>query len=341
MTAITERRYSVAVVGATGLVGEALLSVLSERNFPVGEFFALGRDDAGAGDEGDDEGATVLFADRPKAILPLRGFDFSRCRIVFFCAPAAVAATYAPRAVKAGCIVIDVSSQFRLDPAVKLIAADANADSLAAGLGAEGALIAGASAEAVQLASILAPLKAAAGVVSVEVTNTLSVSDRGRPGIAELAGQTARLLNVQSIEPRTFGAQIAFNLMAQDAGPNLAGELQKILGDSTLSVDSFSHYVPVFYGHSQVVRLRTERPIKIEEVRKVLRAAAGVKLKERSVSLNPVGDSTGSDDVLVGQIRRMDGDANGLMVWTLSDNIRKGAAINSVQIAETLLKHYR
>lgn len=341
MTDLAERRYSIAVVGATGLVGEALLSVLSERNFPVDEFFALGRDGVEDDDEDEDEGATVLFADRPKAILSLRGFDFARCRIVFFCAPAAVAAAYAPRAVKAGCLVIDVSNQFRLDPAVKLIAADANADALASGLGAEGALISGPSAEAVQLASILAPIKAAAGLVSVEVTNTLSVSDCGRPGIAELAGQTARLLNVQSIQPRTFGAQIAFNLMAQETAPDLAGELRKILGDSTLAVDSFSHYVPVFYGHSQVVRLRTERPLKIEEVRKVLRGAAGVKLKERSVTLNPVGDSTGSDEVLVGQIRRIEGDANGLMVWTLSDNIRKGAAINSVQIAEALLKHYR
>lgn len=320
-------KVTVAVVGATGLVGEALLAVLTEREFPISELFALGRDDV------DDE--TVLFADRPKHLKPLGEFDFSRCRFAFFCVPPAVAAAHVQRAVDSGCTVIDVSAQFRLDTQVPLIAANANGFAID-GNGAR--LIAVPSAEVAQLAAVLAPIQAAVGLRRVCVTTMLAVSDRGRAGIAELAGQTARLLNVQKIESKMFPAQIAFNSMQQRDGPDIEGELRKVLSNRSLAVDSTSFYVPVFYGHSQSLQIETEQPITLEQVRKLLRATQGVKLREKADTLTPVGDSVGGDDVLVGQIRPLSGDRNGLSLWSLADNVRKGAAVNSVQIAEGLLK---
>src|SRR5690606_4519579 len=192
------------------------------------------------------EDETVLFADRPKQLLPLTDFDFSRCRFAFFCTPPEVSAAHARRAMASGCTVIDVSRAFRLEKDVPLVAAEANSDSLT---GSSSRLVASPSAEAVQLAAVLAPIQAAAGLRRVDVTTALAVSDRGRPGIAELAGQTAKLLNVQGIESHTFPAQIAFNLMACSDGPDVAAELRKILRDETLLVDNWSHYTSVFYGH--------------------------------------------------------------------------------------------
>ncbi|MET0378943.1 MAG: aspartate-semialdehyde dehydrogenase [Spongiibacteraceae bacterium] len=318
---------TVAIVGATGLVGEALLGVLTEREFPISELFALGRDGV------DDE--TVLFADRPKHLKPLGEFDFSRCRFAFFCVPPAVAAIHARRAAASGCTVIDVSGQFRLDATVPLIAADANAQTLD---GSAATLIAGPSAEVVQLAAVLSPIQAAVGLRRVHVTTMLAVSDRGRAGIGELAGQTARLLNVQKIEAKIFPAQIAFNAMQQRDGPDIEGELRKVLSDAGLVVEFNGFYVPVFYGHSQSLRIETERPITVEQARKLLRAAKGVKLRDKADTLTPVGDSVGGDDVLVGEIRPLADASNGLLLWTLADNVRKSAAVNSVQIAESLLK---
>jgi aspartate-semialdehyde dehydrogenase len=314
---------NVAVAGATGLVGEAVLAALTERKFPVGELFALGRDDV--------DGETVLFADRPKRLKPLAGFDFSRCRFAFFCTPPAVSVAHAQRAAAAGCTVIDLSRQFRLEAGVPLVAADANAACAVPGL------IASPSAEAVQLATVLAPLRAA-GLRRVHVTTLLAVSDRGRAGVAELAGQTARLLNVQGIESRAFPAQIAFNVLHQNEAPDVGGELRKVLDDDDLVIESDSFHVPVFYGHSQSLRVETDQPISVEQARKLLRKAAGVKLSDRRAPPSPVSDGTGEDAVLVGRVDALAGGSNGLRLWTLADNIRKGAAVNSVQIAETLLK---
>jgi aspartate-semialdehyde dehydrogenase len=319
---------AVAVVGATGLVGEALLAVLTERKFPVSELFALGRDDV--------DGDTVLYAERPKHLKPLSGFDFSRCRFAFFCVPPAVAADHAQRAATSGCTVIDVSAHFRLDKSVPLVMADANLEAA----DAKAMLIATPAAEVNQLAAVLAPIQAAVGLRRVEVTTMLAVSDRGRGGIGELAGQTARLLNVQSIEPKTFCAQIAFNLLHQSGGPDMSAELRKVLANPTLAVDANSFHVAVFYGHSQSVRIETEQPISVEQARKLLRKAAGVKLRDKDETLSPVDDSVGGDEVLVGQIRPLAEGTNGLSLWTLADNVRKSAAVNSVQIAESLLKHH-
>ena len=167
----------------------------------------------------------------------------------------------------------------------------------------------------------------------------LAVSDRGRAGIAVLAGQTARLLNAQGFQARVFPAQMAFNLLAQDDAPDVAAELRRIFGDAGLAIDSCAHYVPVFYAHSHVIRLETTESLSLEKVRKLLRATPGIKLRDKDEELSPVGDSAGGAEILVGQIRPVGDGRNGLLLWILADNV-KGAAVNAVHVAESLLKDH-
>jgi aspartate-semialdehyde dehydrogenase len=341
------RRFSVAVVGATGAVGEALLAVLEERVFPVDQIYAVARAEVAVEDE-DGEPASVLFAERPVPLTALADFDFQQCQIAFFCAPAAVAKKYAPKAIKAGCTVIDVSSQFRLDTAVPLLVADINAASLGAADGAR--LLASPSASALQLASILQPLANAVGIQSVDVTAMTAVSAFGRPGVNELAGQTARLLNAQSIKPQIFPAQIAFNVIpAFDAIDesgythdelNIAAEIKKLLADERIRVGVTQVFVPVFYGHSQVVRIETAAPLTAAEAGKLLAAAPGIDLVKSKKPFGPIDGGVDGQSIRVGRIRQSPDSACVLTLWSVVDNIRKGAAVNSVQIAETLLKLY-
>jgi len=334
-------QVNVAVVGATGAVGEALLSLLAEREFPVGQLHALA--------SGNTDGDTVMFAERPRRVQPVSTFDFSRCDLALFCAPAAIAAEYAPRAAAAGCLVVDASSQFRLSGPVPLVVPEVNAQLLEA-LPLK-RMVASPGAPAVQLASVLAPLHRVAGIERVDVTTLLAVSARGREGVGELVGQTARLLNVQSVEQRVFPAQIAFNLIpaygsAEQGGyaeeeSALAGELRRLLADEALAVNATQAFAPVFYGHSQVVNLRTRSPLSAAAARKLLLKAPGVKVLDRANDyLSPVGDSVGQDVALVGRIRQDSDSEHGLTLWIVADNIRKGAAVNIVQIAETLLKKH-
>jgi aspartate-semialdehyde dehydrogenase len=339
LAAAAGQRWSVAVVGASGAVGAALLTVLEERAFPVAELHALGRADT------DDD--TLVFANRSVRVKPLAKFDFGRCQLAIFCAPAAVAAEHVPRALAAGCLVIDLSSQFRTDPTVPLVVPDINAALLQGRDG--GGLIAAPGAPASQLATVLAPLQRAAGLLEVQVTTQLAVSARGRAGIDELAGQAARLLNAQPFKRRIFPAQIAFNLFPsfdapQENGYTLeelqtAAEVKKLLADEELVIDVTELFVPVFYGHSQVVRLRTRQPLTPVQARKLLRKTPGVKLVDGAGKcLSPVGDSTGSDAVLVGRIGQPADRPDWLTLWVVADNVRKSAAVNTVQIAEILLK---
>lgn len=336
----TQQRFDVAVVGATGAVGEALLTALAEREFPVGRVHAL------ASDHSADD--TVMFNERPLRVRAVAEFDFRNCALALFCAPAAVAAEHAPRAVAAGCRVVDVSRQFRGDAAVPLVAADVNAQVLS---GFQSGIVAAPGAPALQLANVLAPLQRAAGLSVVQVTTLLAVSALGRAGVRELAGQTARLLNVQSVEHRVFPAQIAFNVMPQfdaiqESGYTLeeleiAAEVKKLVADEHLVIDAKNLFAPVFYGHSQVIHLQTREPLSAAAARKLLKAAPGVEMLDRSgTHLSPVGDSVGEDAVLVGRIRQDLHSPLGLTLWTVADNVRKGAAVNTVQIAETLIKSH-
>lgn len=337
----SRRRFNVAVVGASGAVGEAVLTVLAEREFPVAQLHALG--------SGRSEGDTVMFAERPRRVSALSSFDFSGCDLALFCAPAEVAAQHAPRAAAAGCLVVDAGSHFRQAAEVPLVVPEVNGallDSAPAGR-----IVASPGAPAGQLASVLAPLHRAAGIQQVAVTTLLAVSARGRAGIGELAAQTAKLLNVQAIERQVFPAQIAFNLIPDLEGAarggyasgelETAAELRRLLADESLAVEASQVFAPVFYGHSQVVGLRTRDPLTAAAARKLLAKAPGVKMMDRAGDpLSPVGDTVGQDVVLVGRLRQDSDSAHGLTLWIVADNIRKGAAVNIVQIAETLLKKH-
>lgn len=332
-----DRQFAVAVVGASGAVGSALLTVLEERAFPVGKLHLLG--------SAREEAQTAVFRNRGYRIGPVADFAFSQVELVFFCAPAAVAAAEVPRAVAAGCRVVDVSSCFRADAAAPLIAADVNGDALATGW--QG-VVAAPGAAALQAATVLAPLARSVGLKRVAVHTQLAVSDRGRGAIAELAGQTARLLNVQALKSSVFPAQIAFNVVAafDDRGPagytrqeaGFIAEMRRLLGNDALPVSASFAYVPVFYGHSQVIEVETREPLAADELMAVLRSGPGLELlPDDGASVSPVGDSVGNDAVVVGRVRQ-DAESGLITLWVVADNVRKGAAVNTALIAETLLK---
>lgn len=336
-----ENKFTVAVVGATGAVGEALLSVLVERNFPIAKLYALAKCN-----KSDDD--TALFNERPVRIEPVDDFDFSRCQIAFFCAPAAVAKKYAPRAVKAGCWAIDVSGQFRLAADVPLVVPEINAGCLVELSGPQ--IVASPAAPVIQAGLALFPLQQKFGLRRADITTLLSVSAFGKAGVNELAGQTARLLNAQAVPQKLFPSQIAFNLLpAFDASDesgytldesNGVKEVKKLLNDAQLDVAMSQAFVPVFYGHSQMIRLETAADFAVEQAREAL-TANGLEFGDTpSELLSPVSIGTASDTVFVSRCIRQSSASHRLELWTVADNIRKGAAINAVAIAETLLKHH-
>lgn len=339
MSGVTgEKKFAVAVVGATGAIGEAVLSVLVERNFPVGKLYALAKCN-----EADDD--TAIFNERSVCVESVDGFDFSQCQIAFFCAPDAIAKKYAPRAVKAGCWVIDVSSQFRLNADVPLVVPEINADCLSALSGPQ--IIASPSAPVIQACVALFPLQQKFGLRRVDITTLLAVSALGKAGVNELAGQTARLLNAQAVTEKLFPSQIAFNLLpafdaADESGYTLdetngAKEVTKLLKDEQLEVVMSQAFVPVFYGHSQIVRLETAADFATVQACELLKAA-GLEFGDTPVDVpSPVSIGTASDVVFVSRCIRQSSTVRQLELWTVADNIRKGAAINIVAIAETLI----
>ncbi|MFT3930537.1 MAG: aspartate-semialdehyde dehydrogenase [Spongiibacteraceae bacterium] len=334
------KTINIAVVGATGAVGEALLSVLVERDFPVGKLYALGRNET--------SGDTAMFNERPVRIKAIDDFDFAQCQIAFFCAPKTVAKKYASRAANAGCWVIDVSSQFRLDKNVPLVVPEINADQLATLTKPQ--IVASPSAPVIQACAALFPLQQKFGLRRVDITTMLAVSALGKAGVAELAGQTARLLNVQPIEQKLFPSQIAFNLLpafdaSTDSGYTLdesngAKEVKKLLSAEQLEVVVSQAFAPVFYGHSQIVRAETVAACAATEARELMMAAGLEFADTPDELLSPVSIGTASDTVFVSRCVQSNVESQRLELWTVADNIRKGAAINMVAIAETLLKSH-
>jgi aspartate-semialdehyde dehydrogenase len=329
------RRIDVAVVGVTGLVGEALLAELEQREFPVGRLYLLASENS--------ENESRSFANRSYPVGVAADFDFSRCQLAFFCVPADVARTLVPKALDAGCRVIDVSSAFRLQDDVPLEVGDLGGSPLAK-------LLALPSASVVQAATLLAPLAALATPIRVSMTNLLAVSALGRRAIGELAGQTARLLNAQCFDTGLFPVQIAFNSVPLfDAPTNwdytdtelqLAEELRKVLRIAELDIAAQQLFAPVFYGQTQILQVTFGAPVALEAVRASLAAAAGVTWLEQGEVLAPVGGCMEGDQVVVGRIRQDDREGLRWTLWSVADNVRKGAAVNSVQVAENLLKSY-
>jgi aspartate-semialdehyde dehydrogenase len=335
--------YKVAMVGATGAVGEALIGILIERKFPVAEFVPLA--------SAKSAGGKISFGARQIPVLDLASYDFAGVDIAFFSAGGSVSREHAPRAVAAGAVVIDNTSEFRNAPDVPLVVSEVNPDAIAGYV--QRGIIANPNCSTMQMLVALAPIHRAAGIERINVATYQSVSGAGRSGIEELGRQTAALLNFQPARPEKFSKQIAFNVIPhiddfQDNGytreeMKMVWETRKILGDESIQVNPTAVRVPVFLGHAEAVHIETRDKITAEQVRKLLQSAPGVEvIDERKAGgyPTPVGDAAGQDAVFVGRIREDISHPRGIDLWVVSDNIRKGAALNAVQVAELLVKTY-
>jgi len=335
--------YNVAVVGATGAVGETMLSILEERNFPVAEVYALASSNS--------VGKRIPFKGGSLKVEDLATFDFSKAQIGLFSPGASVSEIFAPKAAAAGCVVIDNTSQFRYDDDIPLIVPEVNPEKIADYKNR--GIIANPNCSTIQMLVALKPIYDAVGIERINVCTYQAVSGTGKEAIEELGQQTAQLLNLQTITSNVYPKQIAFNVLPQidvflDNGytkeeMKMVWETQKILGDNRIMVNATAVRVPVFYGHSEAVHIETRNKIDADTVRNLLKNAPGVTvLDERKNGGYPtaVTESSGHDDVFVGRIREDISHPRGINLWVVSDNVRKGAALNSVQIAEVLVKNY-
>jgi len=334
-----DRRFRVAVIGATGLIGETLITVLEERDFPVSQLHALASERS--------LGRSVSLRGRRYPVQELADFDFAQCDFALFCAGAQVSREYVPRAVAAGCLVIDSSSEFSYQEDVPLVVPEVNLHALA-GVGARG-IVANPNCCTIQMVLVLKPLYDAAGIEGIEVATYQSVSGAGRAALEELARQSTDALSGKGLAADAGIGQIAFNCVPhidsfQDNGytreeMKLVWETRKILGDAALRVNATAVRVPVFYGHSEAVHIQTRRPLSAEQARELLRKAPGVTvMDERRAGGYPTAatEAAKRDTVYVGRIREYLAPDRGLNLWIVADNVRKGAATNSVQIAEAL-----
>ncbi len=337
------KTFDIAVVGATGAVGETMLEILAERQFPVGKIYALASSRSA--------GSRVSFGDKMIVVEDLAEFDFSQVQIGIFSPGASVSKIYAPVAAAAGCIVVDNTSQFRNDDDKPLIIPEVNAHAIEQYKATN--IIANPNCSTIQMLVALKPIYDAVGITRLNVATYQAVSGTGKEAIEELGGQTARLLNGQEIHANVYPKQIAFNCLPhidsfQENGytreeMKMVWETRKILEDDTIMVNPTCVRVPVFYGHSEAVHLETKDAISADQARELLENAPGiVVIDERRDGGYPtaVTDSANNDAVFVGRIREDISTEKGLNLWVVSDNVRKGAALNSVQIAECLVRDY-
>ncbi len=337
------RKFNVAVVGATGTVGETMLSILAERNFPVRSVYAVASSRSA--------GTRVEFKGESLRVQDLEAFDFKGVDIALFSPGAGVSKIYAPKAAAAGCIVIDNTSQFRYEKEVPLVVPEANSHALAAYKNR--GIIANPNCSTIQMVVALKPIYDEVGIDRINVCTYQSVSGTGKDGIEELATQAASLLNGKPIQSMVYPKPIAFNVLPhidefQESGytkeeMKMVWETQKIMEDETIKVNPTAVRVPVFYGHSEAIHLETKERISAKRARELLNAAPGVTVVDERVAggyPTAVTEGAGHDTVYVGRIREDISHARGLNVWVVSDNVRKGAALNSIQIAEILVKNY-
>lgn len=337
------KKFDVAVLGATGAVGETMLSVLAERGFPVGTVHALA--------SARSVGRLVEFGDTTLAVQDVDGFDWAQAQIGLFSAGASVSAIHGPRAAAAGCVVVDNTSCFRYEADIPLVVPEVNAARIA-DYPARG-IIANPNCSTIQMLVALKPIYDAVGITRINVCTYQAVSGTGKKAIEELAAQTAKLLNGKPVEPVVYPKQIAFNVLPQidvflengytKEEMKMVWETRKILGDDSIEVNPTTVRVPVFYGHSEAVHIETREKISADAARALLREAPGVTVIDERVPggyPTAVTEASGHDAVYVGRIREDISHPCGLNLWIVADNIRKGAALNSVQIAEVLASDY-
>jgi aspartate-semialdehyde dehydrogenase len=333
-----KNQYNVAVVGATGAVGREMVEVLEERKFPVGDL-RLFASERSAGEE-------IAFQSEDRPVQLLTKEVFCGVDIALFSAGAEISREYAPIAVRAGAVVIDNSSAFRMVPAVPLVVPEVNRHVLHRHQG----IIANPNCSTIQMVVVLKPLHDESRIKRIVVTTFQSVSGTGKEAMDELLEETQALLSFQEAKPKVYPVQIAFNCLPHidDFLTNgyskeemkLVNETQKILEDQTIRVTATTVRVPVYVGHSESVNIETEKKLTANEVRAILSTAPGVLLyddPQRKVYPTPI-EVAGKDEVYVGRIREDESIPNGLNLWIVADNLRKGAALNAVQIAEELIK---
>ncbi|MGQ0587141.1 MAG: aspartate-semialdehyde dehydrogenase [Gammaproteobacteria bacterium] len=337
------KTFDVAVVGATGAVGEEMLKTLFQRRFPYGKVYAVASSRSA--------GEFVDFGDTELQVQDLATFDFSKVQIGLFSPGAEVSKVYAPKAAAAGCVVIDNTSQFRQDKDIPLVVPEVNPQAIAQ-YKTRG-IIANPNCSTIQMVVALKPIHDAVGIERINVATYQSVSGTGKPAIDELASQSGEALNGRPIEAKVYPRQIAFNAIPHidafmDNGytrdeMKMVWETRKIMGDESIQVNATAVRVPVFYGHSEAVHLETRRKITADQARELLRKAPGVQvLDERRDGGYPtaVTEAAHEDAVFVGRIREDISHPRGLNLWVVADNVRKGAALNSIQIAEVLVREY-
>jgi aspartate-semialdehyde dehydrogenase len=335
---MSNKEFNVAIVGATGAVGEVLLEILAERQFPVGKLFLLASERSA--------GSTLQFNGKSHRVTDLIEFFFAQVQFAFFSAGGEVSKEYAPIAAEAGAIVIDNTSYFRNDDDIPLIVPEVNAHAISDFRRRN--IIANPNCSTAQMVVALKPIYDAVGITRINVATYQSVSGAGNSAIQELAEQTAHLLNGQEIKPKKFKKQIAFNVIPQidsfeENGytreeMKMVWETQKIMEDPNILVNATAVRVPVFFGHSEVINIETREAISAEAATKILREAPGIiVLDDHEDYPTAVSDAAGQDAVYIGRIREDISHPHALNMWVVSDNIRKGAALNAVQIAELLL----
>lgn len=337
------KKYDIAVVGATGAVGETILKVLEERNFPVGKLYPLASSRS-AGKKLEFRGSWVEIED-------LATFDFSKVQIGLFSPGASISREYAPKAAAAGCVVVDNTSEFRYDDDIPLIVPEVNPQAVA-GYKNRG-IIANPNCSTIQMLVALKPIYDAVGISRINVCTYQAVSGSGKEAIEELAKQTANILNLKPVETNVYPKQIAFNCIPQidvfqDNGytkeeMKMVWETKKIMGDDAILVNPTAVRVPVFYGHSEAVHIETKEKITAEQAKELFGKADGIVLVDEHVDggyPTAVTDAVDTNPVYVGRVREDISCDKGLNLWVVADNVRKGAATNTVQIAELLIKDY-
>ena len=337
------KKFDIAVVGATGVVGEAMLEILAERKFPAATVHALASERS--------VGKTVAFGRRELTVSNLADFDFSKVQIGLFSAGGSISAEFAPKAVAAGCVVVDNTSHFRYDDDIPLVVPEVNADAI--GDYTKRGIIANPNCSTIQMVVALKPIYDAVGIERINVATYQAVSGAGRSAVEELVRQTSAMLNGRPLEIEGDAKQIAFNAVPhidsfQDnrytkEEMKMVWETRKIFSDDGILVNPTAVRIPTFYGHSEALHIETKTKVSAEKVCELLANAPGVTLLD-GVNTGDyptaVTESSGSDPVYVGRVREDISHPRGINLWVVSDNIRKGAALNSVQIAEILAKNY-
>ena len=337
------KKYNVAVVGATGAVGKVMLSILSERNFPVDKVYALA--------SARSAGSKVMFGDQELEVQNLAEFDFANAQIGLFSAGASISDEFAPKAAATGCIVIDNTSRFRYEDDIPLVVPEVNPDAIADYKNT--GIIANPNCSTIQMVVALKPIYDQVGIERINVATYQAVSGTGKEAIDELEAQTQQIIHGDTVNCSVYPKQIAFNALPHidvflDNGytkeeMKMVWETRKILQDDSIRVNPTTVRIPVVYGHSEAVHLELGDSLSADQVREILRNAPGVVvMDERKDGGYPtaVTEGAGQDPVYVGRIREDISHERGLNLWVVSDNLRKGAALNSVQIAEFLIENH-